>query len=1121
MEAGYEDIFLSYSHDDRIIVEEIARHLQSMGFHCWIDKDMIRANDPYNQKIIAAIDNCSVFICFLSKTYVNKPYCINEFDRAHDKSKPIMDICIDEVNELTNRQCAYMFAFSTGLHILGFHIGIQKQEDIKTFAEEIAKSPIMLKEKEYYATGNKEDLPSPATPDYLLSMLRQYHEKQYVQSGNYALNEIRGDLFPGLKDTEFNVTFEDENKENTSLLKYLAEDHAKNHILIIGEGGIGKTVTLLKTAEALLSQRINAVYIPLSKIEEGFTLETYLERVVFRGNLYMAKIFRDIAERPCQENPQVVFLLDGINELPLSYATSFIQRTIKNLLMENCQGVRLVMTSRWFDHTLLHRIEKDVSVLEALPLDDSVIDACLNRLSIPVPADSKVRNAIRTPLMLTMYTDVEKHREKYQNIQGIELEENPDSPCKILHNFFQAQLYRASEEASFDRADHLVLLEYLMPAIAWQMETSLISNIPESVVWDCIEEIENKVERYRWYRNDRLRRLVHGLGEIHTDSLFHLAVDSLHFLNVTESGCEFLHQNFREYFAAYHVANEIRAFAVNPKRRNDVQAVLEAMPLRKEIIRYVSDLLKEEKAKPIWTDEGIIFAGKKDISPSAESKAEQILSVWRGIEGDSAQNAVRNLVEIMKEGRRMVLAWCDFSGLDFRKTDLSRVRFTEWYEDRYYPSVFDNAWLDKENLLSTGHEKTLSILLSDFKDFLFSGDTSGEVRIYDLAKKEWAAIIHPQNSEVIDLAWNAENQTLAILYEHVLFVYSFAKKRIVFTYGNQKHSRNFRYVRYERNGNLAIAYHLQPLTYYDLEGNLLTEEAEELPARCAVTSQDGTYLVRSRMFQMLEVKKKEEGEWKLHPGLTGFDCLRLKDFGAVSGRGITSIVFHPSGKRFLVTVQNLLLEFDMQTMAVLNRKVFDGYVRHACYMEQGIAVAHVKDIILLDEDFVEMDRIKGTYTADISYILEDHETGEYYLFSARGLIKKLNRSLEVMNIRSGLSQSNAVWIRNRETGKREMAFLPFAEYPYGARYDYDRRKLSQLGWNYEIEDVQGYDEEQTFYNLGADLMVVETKEPYRQMVYTNHAGIYLFRCSFRNIKGNMREKKNLQWLKQNGGIVDE
>ena len=71
MEAGYEDIFLSYSHDDRIIVEEIACHLQSMGFHCWIDKDMIRANDPYNQKIIAAIDNCSVFICFLSKTYVD------------------------------------------------------------------------------------------------------------------------------------------------------------------------------------------------------------------------------------------------------------------------------------------------------------------------------------------------------------------------------------------------------------------------------------------------------------------------------------------------------------------------------------------------------------------------------------------------------------------------------------------------------------------------------------------------------------------------------------------------------------------------------------------------------------------------------------------------------------------------------------------------------------------------------------------------------------------------------------------------------------------------------------------------------------------------------------------
>ena len=34
---------------------------------------------------------------------------------------------------------------------------------------------------------------------------------------------------------------------------------------------------------------------------------------------------------------------------------------------------------------------------------------------------------IRTPLMLTLYADVEKHKEKYQDIEGIELEETPDT----------------------------------------------------------------------------------------------------------------------------------------------------------------------------------------------------------------------------------------------------------------------------------------------------------------------------------------------------------------------------------------------------------------------------------------------------------------------------------------------------------------------------------------------------------------------------------------------------------------------------------------------------------------------------------------------------------------------
>ena len=80
MQSNHADVFLSYSHDDR--VEKIAALISDAGFSCWIDKERLRAQEPYNPAIDIAIDQATVFVAFLSKTYVNKAYCIREFNMA-------------------------------------------------------------------------------------------------------------------------------------------------------------------------------------------------------------------------------------------------------------------------------------------------------------------------------------------------------------------------------------------------------------------------------------------------------------------------------------------------------------------------------------------------------------------------------------------------------------------------------------------------------------------------------------------------------------------------------------------------------------------------------------------------------------------------------------------------------------------------------------------------------------------------------------------------------------------------------------------------------------------------------------------------------------------------------
>lgn len=1147
MQSNHADVFLSYSHDDRVMVEKIAALISDAGFSCWIDKERLRAQEPYNPAIDIAIDQATVFVAFLSKTYVNKAYCIREFNMAIEKQKSMLAVCIDDVNNSTNKQSAYMLSASVGYNILGLNTGVEDSDSgIRQFAEKIVNSVPMELLKRYPISGDEKDYPPITASDYFIAQLRLYHEHQYVQSENYALNEIRGELFPAIKNPEINILYKDDQRKNVSLVQFLTEkdgqENQRRHTFITGEGGMGKTVSLLKTCEYLLDKKVNAIYIPLSKINENLTLDQYLERVVCGGNQCMWQELKGLMSVPYASIPNVVLLLDGINEVSLKYVNTFVE-AVKNTYIDSYRGIKLVMTSRWFDNALMHKLRDNVTLLEMQALDKESIDQYLQSVGLPPVTDEKVLSVIRTPLMLTLFADVERHKDKYQNIEGIVLEENPNTAGKILSNFFQTQLYRAAEVKNFDRAAHLALLEYLLPSVAYRMIEKESMYISSDEIWENIDEIEDGCDRYSWYKKDRLRKIVQDNIRFETNCLIKLADGALHFLHKTDAGYEFLHQSFRDYFAAFHIANEMKAFAKDPNRREDVNPVLQQSTYPDDILGFVSDILHEENARPVLTEDGWTFPGKKDTAASKESVAEQLLPMWRDEAGKPAQNAVANLVNVMRIGRRQMLAWCDFSHLDLRKCWLNKCRFTVWYRDHYYPSTFDGAWLDRANFLTDGHEAQISALAFDGRSRVFSGDKAGTVKIYSMEEHAWVDTIRLQSGEVIDLAWNDAEQLLAIMYENIVFCYSMQEKCVVGSYGNSSKSKTFRYVQFSQKNEVNVAFDLEPLVWCDVHGQKLsTELAYDVPARCARWNPRRKEFIRSNLLQLLSVRRYDDStlSWELPPALKKrleddnkrreetqespreTFYLSLRDAGAEGTGSISCIQYNGDGTRVLVAIQTLLVEYDAETFDILNRKTFSAKVLSACYINKEVAVGAGTNLFLLDTDFSEEAVLQGSQIRSINVVAEDYEGDGYYVFSSNGEIKKLNHELVVQSMRAISGKGSFVWVRDRLTNEIQMAFQPSKYFPFGSRYSYETARLESLGWRYEFVDLPANnDDEQEFYKMYSSLLVIEKVPPYRKMQYTNYTGIRIFGCSFGGIQGDMATRRNSSFLVQNGGIVHD
>ena len=1142
-------IFISYAHEDTTIVKRFAEYLTEQGYAVWLDTLRIEAGEAFNPAIDLNLKACELFLVFLSRHYVEKNYCNLEFNIAIDNKKTIITVCLDDVNRNQNQNAAYMFNSLSGINAVNYGVGIRTDADFQSVCQQLCSSS-MFQWTRLTDAEREHSRMMLSTTAALMDRLEFHRKAVYKSSGNYHLDEIHAELFPGLQDEDLRVLYFDEEHNEHPLYSYM-RDHSHQHFLLVGDGGMGKTVAMMGVCTHLRSQGIPAVYIPLRAIDfRRDTLTKYIQRVVCGNNSGYWNELDKHRQTLFVNRPNLVLLLDGINEIPSDQMRMLIQGELLGEVFRDWKGTQVIMSSRYDFRSQYDDLEQNIQVLSMQLLDPSQVGRYLEKCSLPELTDENMLRLLGNPLLLSLYANAEACRKRYGQIRGIELDENPNNPGKIIGNFLKTQLYRAFQGTYSNLPEHLLVLEYMLPAMAHHMVCSQRLSITDDEFGDLMDHLEDDV-RLSWYKRDRLGKLMRALDleepEWKESRMHNLAVRGLHFLQKTDQdNYEFLHQLFRDYFAAHYIANEITAVAARPKRLRESEPVIQSQCYSEDIIAFASNITREELASPVLTEDGWQFPGKSSSEkPSDFSAVEKVLDLYRGIEGEEPQRAVYNLIQIMRKGRSNMLAWCDFSRLDLRRCSMNKCRFVLWHREQIFPSRFDGAWIDRTFLLNQGHESNVTAICTDGENLIFSGDKDGVVRIYDLEAHKWKTSIQRQHQSVVDLAWDAASRTLAILYANAAYTCSLESGDVCQTCVNEHRSKKYRYVRFGTDGGLEISYDIEPLIYYTMDGQRIAPNMDyDVVVKCARWHPKRLEYIRSYMFHMISSNffNEETNSWWQHRALlkkrddtnrerTGKKqkklnkCyLRLQDDGVGKGDSVRCLCYHHEGDRFLVAIHNLILEYDNQSMTLIRKKELPGKVHALCYGKNDTVYAGSgSSIVVLDPKFSVRLTLPGVPTATIIGLNPDPNGDGYYVRTNYKEIKKLDSQLRVQRIRvfnDGTGSFN--WCRDRGTGEYQMLFLPGKLYPNGSRYNFETDTAQPLGWNYEqLELWPGYNrDDHRVYNMIDYLLMVDKTPPYTRTTFVNYRGVWIFGCSFLDIRGDMADKKNIHFLRQNGGITN-
>lgn len=542
--------------------------------------------------------------------------------------------------------------------------------------------------------------------------------------------------------------------------EFASLDKLVDYSIILGEGGMGKSVALMQWWNQILELADKAKKDPLNP-ELGVTIpiyvalhefnqlseskrEGFLTRYIARhylGERSMSaesesQIWKWLRKPSGDKPPKMILLLDGFNEITVDKTPllTSLKRywTSSEEGYDPAEGVKIFITSQSGPDFGWARL---FSIYELEPLESRQIKKFLKSKNQVIPASNGMNNLLRIPMMLSLFANTGPGKRQ----------SDVSTPGELLDSYVQSII----EKGDHNRAFRQWLLEHLLAAICYQMEQAKRFDFRR-------EQVKEATDRYLETIRTRLYLYFEAFPECETiwkqleDPELVTQSLSLNFSRLITSLCEdvgifrregqrftFPHQNFRNYFAARHIINELTLSL----EAEEPPMILRQRPLRRYMRQMLGEVLGEHKQIPQFLPQenewSIEYHRPTLLNHSLENCREKmngeemgfmlwnIITIWRQVRGDLSGV---NLSQIN-------MAHYTINLNEIRKSYLSPGS-----DNGYLNATFDGSRLRAGSFLPEGHANTVTSLAYRADGLHFaSASLDGNLKIWSA---EWGICLH-------------------------------------------------------------------------------------------------------------------------------------------------------------------------------------------------------------------------------------------------------------------------------------------------------------------------------------------------------------------------------------------